>query len=151
MRKSITTALTALLLTGAAAVGPKGEEAGQRPAERPAQGAEASALQPFATYPLGTVLGSHGYFEVTPAGTIIFYPTWSSVHPSVMQTIFAMMGATSLVGQRGHYQVGSDEMVRFYLPPGTTPGYFDPRFVPPVRPYAKPAPTQDQGQPPPHR
>jgi hypothetical protein len=105
----------------------------------------AVAPAPYATFPIDTVLGTHGYFEVSPGGSLIFYPTWSSVEPGVMQTIFAMMGATSLVNRRGHYQVGSDRKVRFFLPPGTTPGFFTQEML--QRGGAAPAPP-DAGQSP---
>jgi hypothetical protein len=137
MREPLKAALSALLLiavtTDSLAQQPQPPIEATKPESTAAVGP-----QPFVTYPLATVLGTHGYFEVTPAGSLVFYPTWTAIDPGVMQTIFAMMGATSLVGQRGHYQVGSDQQVRFFLPPGTTPGFFDPRFSPPIRPYQKP-------------
>ncbi len=55
--------------------------------------------QPYAIYPLQMVFGAHGYFEVTPSGSLVFYPVWSSIEPEVMHTIFAMMGAMSVVGR----------------------------------------------------
>ena len=139
MRTPLKTALSALLVMAVSI-----EAFAQQPQPQPPTGATkpeptaAVGPQPFVTYPLAKVLGTHGYFEVTPAGSLVFYPTWTAIDPGVMQTIFAMMGATSLVGQRGHYQVGSDQQVRFFLPPGTTPGFFDPRFSPPIRPYQQP-------------
>jgi|GEM_PF-6811484 len=153
MQTSTKAALFALMFTAAAAIAASAQEAQPRPPhDAPKPNATANAgPPPFATYPLTTVLGTHGYFEVTPAGSLVFYPTWTSIDPGVMQTIFAMMGATSLVGQRGHYQVGSDQQVRFFLPPGTTPGFFDPRFVPPVRPYQPTGPGVKQGPPRPQR
>lgn len=92
----------------------------------------ATRQEPYATYPLQMVIGSHGYFEVTPAGSLVFYPVWTTVEPAVMHTIFGMMAATSYVGQRGFYDVTSDvrdageRQVRFFLPPGSTPGLVSP-------------------------
>ncbi len=154
MRTSIT-AMLSLLAAASIAAGPSYAEQATKPGAPGNAAKTASPTQaapvPFATFPLGTVLGTHGYFEVTPAGSLVFYPAWTSINPNVMQTIFAMMGATSLVNQRGHYQIGSDEKVRFFLPPGTTPGFFDPRYVPPIRPYFPPNRKPDQRQGPPRQ
>jgi hypothetical protein len=79
---------------------------------------QASLLpRPYVEYPLMLALGSHGFFEVTPSGSLVFYPVWTSVEPAVMHTILAMMGPTSLVGRRGLYDVTRDGQVRFFLPP----------------------------------
>lgn len=99
------------------------------------------APTPYITLPLGVVLGRDGYFEVTPAGSIVFYPVWSSVEPDVMHTIFAMMGATSLISERGTYRV-VDGNVQFFLPAGTAPGLGG------FRPHHPMPPQAPQGQPP---
>lgn len=104
----------------------------------PPPGAQGVTAQvPYTTLPLGLVLGRDGYFEVTPAGSLVFYPVWSSVDPGVMHTILAMMGATSLVSERGTYRV-LDGQVQFFLPPGSTPGLGGigqpPQLAPPAQP-----------------
>jgi hypothetical protein len=84
------------------------------------QSSESRALllpRPYVEYPLMLALGSHGFFEVTPSGSLVFYPVWTAVEPAVMHTILAMMGPTSLVGRRGLYDVTRDGQVRFFLPP----------------------------------
>jgi hypothetical protein len=96
--------------------------------------------QPYATFPLTIAIGPSGYFEVTPAGSLVLYPAWTSV-PEVMQTILAMMGPTSLVGRRGFYQVARNGEVTFFLPPGSMPGMFAPTgygFQPVAPPYGMP-------------
>ena len=93
--------------------------------------------QPYATFPFSIAFGPYGYFEVTPAGSLVLYPAWTSI-PEVMQTILAMMGPTSLVGRRGFYQVARNGEVTFFLPPGSMPGMFAPTgygFQPIVPPY----------------
>lgn len=111
--------LAALALVGAAASsGGQPARAQGAPAMPPAAAAQPA---PYATIPLGQVLGRDGYFEVTPAGSLVFYPVWNSIDPGVMHTILAMMGATSMISERGHYRV-VDGSVQFFLPPGATPG-----------------------------
>jgi len=111
------------------------EAAPQQPAPQP------FGQQPYATFPATIAIGPSGYFEVTPAGSLVLYPAWTSI-PVVMQTILAMMGPTSLVGRRGYYQVGQNGEVTFFLPPGSMPGMFAPTgygFQPIAPPYAVPA------------
>jgi len=91
----------------------------QQPAPQP------FGQQPYATFPATIAIGPSGYFEVTPAGSLVLYPAWTSI-PEVMQTILAMMGPTSLVGRRGYYQVARNGDVTFFLPPGSMPGMFAP-------------------------
>lgn len=111
------------------------EAAPQQPAPQP------FGQQPYATFPATIAIGPSGYFEVTPAGSLVLYPAWTSI-PEVMQTILAMMGPTSLVGRRGYYQVARNGEVTFFLPPGSMPGMFAPTgygFQPIAPPYAVPA------------
>jgi len=101
--------------------------------------------QPYATFPFSIAFGPYGYFEVTPAGSLVLYPAWTSI-PEVMQTILAMMGPTSLVGRRGFYQVARNGEVTFFLPPGSMPGMFAPTgygFQPIAPPYGVAAGVYD--------
>lgn len=109
------------LLTAAALLAACPLSASAQYAAPPAGAQGYAAPAPYTTLPLGLVLGRDGYFEVTPAGSLVFYPVWSSVDPGVMHTILAMMGATSLISERGTYRV-VDGQVQFFLPPGSTPG-----------------------------
>lgn len=85
----------------------------------------------------GTILGIQGYYEVTPAGAIVLYPSTPVTAPGVMHTILGMFGASSLVGQRGYFKVTPKGELFLYFPPGTTwPGMQSMQIVP--DPYGKP-------------
>lgn len=122
---SINRLIVAVAMAGALAANTAQAQSWQTPQQQvQAQQPLPRGQRPYAIYPLQKVFGKYGYFEVTPSGGLAVYPVWTEMDPDVMYTILAMMGATSLVGRRGYYEVtggAGEHQVQFFLPPGSIP------------------------------
>lgn len=82
-------------------------------------------------YTKGTILGVQGYYEVTPSGAIVLYPSTPITTPGVMHTILGMFGAGSMVGRRGYFQIMPSGELFLYFPPGTAwPGMMGTQIAP---------------------
>ena len=68
-------------------------------------------------YTKGTILGVQGYYEVTPSGAIVLYPSTPVTAPGVMHTILGMFGGTNLVGRRGYFRITPQGEMLLYFPP----------------------------------